>query len=82
MSEIEYFWSPPSPSWSWSLFVVCRYFGLLGPIPVFFEYFGMYPEDVSFLIYRLLKAILISKTAVSQSIHAEHPTRSDLLVPM
>ena len=46
-SEIEYFWNPPSFSPSFALFAVSRYFGLLGPIPVFFEYFGVYPEHVS-----------------------------------
>ena len=47
MSEIQYFWSPPSFSPSFILFVISRYFGLLGPIPVFFEYFGIFPEHVS-----------------------------------
>lgn len=46
-SEIEWYWSPPSPSAPFILFTVSRYFGLLGPIPVFLEYFGGLPEHVS-----------------------------------
>ncbi|KAI0807438.1 hypothetical protein C8Q74DRAFT_1362941 [Fomes fomentarius] len=37
-SEIEYYWSPPSLSISFVLFVVNRYVGLFGPMPLFFEY--------------------------------------------
>ncbi|TFK83481.1 hypothetical protein K466DRAFT_555009 [Polyporus arcularius HHB13444] len=37
-SEIQWYWSPPSFSLSSFLFAISRYFGLLGPIPVFFEY--------------------------------------------
>ncbi|RPD66287.1 hypothetical protein L226DRAFT_609156 [Lentinus tigrinus ALCF2SS1-7] len=37
-SEINWYWSPPSLSLSSFLFALSRYFGLLGPIPVFFEY--------------------------------------------
>ncbi|TFK94561.1 hypothetical protein K466DRAFT_593401 [Polyporus arcularius HHB13444] len=43
-SEIEWYWSPPSFSLSSCLFALIRYYGLLGPIPVFFEYF---PVDIS-----------------------------------
>ncbi|TBU65674.1 hypothetical protein BD310DRAFT_911818 [Dichomitus squalens] len=43
-SEIEYYWNPPSMSAPFVLFVVSRYLGLLGPLPVFFEYFGGFPE--------------------------------------
>ncbi|KAH9945993.1 uncharacterized protein BXZ73DRAFT_95506 [Epithele typhae] len=43
-SEIEYFWSPPAFSPTFFLFVASRYFGVLGPLPVLFEYFGIYPE--------------------------------------
>ncbi|KAM5533265.1 hypothetical protein V8D89_013042 [Ganoderma adspersum] len=46
-SEIEWYWSPPSPSAPFILFTVSRYFGLLGPIPVFLEYFGGLPEHVT-----------------------------------
>ncbi|KAI0362264.1 hypothetical protein OH77DRAFT_1491693 [Trametes cingulata] len=45
-SEIEYYWSPPAPSLSFLLFVINRYVGLLGPIPVFFEYFAAVSEHV------------------------------------
>lgn len=38
MSEIQWYWSPPSLSLSSILFAISRYFGLLGPFPVFFEY--------------------------------------------
>ncbi|TBU65673.1 hypothetical protein BD310DRAFT_836735, partial [Dichomitus squalens] len=43
-SEINWYWNPPSPSVPFVLFTVSRYFGLLGPIPVFLEYFGHIPE--------------------------------------
>ncbi|KAI0831459.1 hypothetical protein BC628DRAFT_1415956 [Trametes gibbosa] len=43
-SELEYYWIPASPSLSFLLFVVNRYIGILGPIPVFFEYFSEMSE--------------------------------------
>ncbi|KAH9857026.1 hypothetical protein C2E23DRAFT_720976 [Lenzites betulinus] len=46
-NEIEYYWIPASPSLSFLLFVVNRYIGILGPIPVFFEYFSEVSEHVS-----------------------------------
>ncbi|EJF65988.1 hypothetical protein DICSQDRAFT_165694 [Dichomitus squalens LYAD-421 SS1] len=48
-SEIEYYWNPPSMSAPFVLFVVSRYLGLLGPLPVFFEYFGGFPEHAAIL---------------------------------
>ncbi|KAI0647193.1 hypothetical protein C8Q79DRAFT_611045 [Trametes meyenii] len=47
LSEIEYYWSPPTPSVSFLLFTFNRYIGLFGPIPVFFEYFSALSEHVS-----------------------------------
>ena len=47
VAEIEYYWSPPSLSLSFVLFAVSRYVGLLGPIPVFFEYFEVFSQYVS-----------------------------------
>lgn len=47
LSEIEYYWSPPKLSTNFVLFAVNRYIGLLGPIPVFFEYFFSTTEPVS-----------------------------------
>ncbi|RDX56615.1 hypothetical protein OH76DRAFT_1451700 [Lentinus brumalis] len=44
-SEIQWYWSPPSFSLSSFLFAISRYFGLLGPIPVFFD--GMVHPHVS-----------------------------------
>ncbi|CDO72855.1 hypothetical protein BN946_scf185002.g40 [Trametes cinnabarina] len=45
LSEIQYYWSPPMLSINFLLFVVNRYVGLLGPIPVFFEYFMLTSES-------------------------------------
>ncbi|KAI0665123.1 hypothetical protein C8Q70DRAFT_1049292 [Cubamyces menziesii] len=47
LSEIQYYWSPPKLSTSFVLFAVNRYIGLLGPIPVFFEYFFLTTESYS-----------------------------------
>ncbi|KAI0636828.1 hypothetical protein C8Q77DRAFT_1154725 [Trametes polyzona] len=44
LSEVEYYWIPATPSLSFFLFVVNRYIGVLGPIPVFFEYFSELSE--------------------------------------
>ncbi|KAH9945992.1 uncharacterized protein BXZ73DRAFT_95505 [Epithele typhae] len=44
-SEIEYFWSPPVLSPTFFLYLTTRYFGLLGPLPVFLESFGIFPES-------------------------------------
>lgn len=46
-SEIEYYWIPAKHSLSFFLFVTNRYIGILGPIPVFFEYFSEVSEHVS-----------------------------------
>ena len=46
-SEVQYYWMSASPSISFLLFVVNRYIGILGPIPVFFEYFSELSEHVS-----------------------------------
>ncbi|KAI0720948.1 hypothetical protein C8T65DRAFT_825985 [Cerioporus squamosus] len=60
-SEIQWYWSPPSFSLSSFLFALSRYFGLLGPIPVFLEYF---PADFSehrcrqFQLYHQVYAIM------------------------
>lgn len=43
--ELEYYWSPPSLSLSFALFVLNRYVGLLGSIPVFFEYTMAFAEQ-------------------------------------
>ena len=48
-SEIQYYWSPPSFSLSFALYVVNRYIGLIGPIPLFLEYLFELSEHVSFL---------------------------------
>ncbi|KAI9065134.1 hypothetical protein FKP32DRAFT_524064 [Trametes sanguinea] len=45
LSELQYYWSPPVPSVNFLLFAVNRYIGLLGPIPVFFEYFSETSES-------------------------------------
>ena len=37
--EIDHFWKGARPSIASALFVLNRYLGLLGPIPVLFEYF-------------------------------------------
>lgn len=47
LSEVEYYWIPAKPSLSFFLFVINRYIGILGPIPVFFEYFAEVSEHVS-----------------------------------
>ncbi|KAI0807435.1 hypothetical protein C8Q74DRAFT_1362937 [Fomes fomentarius] len=47
--ELEYYWSPPSLSLSFALFVLNRYVGLLGSIPVFFEYTMAFAEQVAIL---------------------------------
>lgn len=46
LSEVEYYWIPAKPSFSFFLFVINRYIGILGPIPVFFEYFAELSEHV------------------------------------
>ncbi|EIW60024.1 uncharacterized protein TRAVEDRAFT_70525 [Trametes versicolor FP-101664 SS1] len=46
-SEIEYYWIPAKHSLSFFLFVTNRYIGILGPIPVFFEYFSAVSEHRS-----------------------------------
>ncbi len=53
-SEIEWYWRPPSFSLSSCLFALIRYYGLLGPIPVFFEYF---PVDISEAVSAVHSAI-------------------------
>ncbi len=48
VSEIEFFWTSANWSIISVLFVVNRYFGLLGAIPIGFEYFGTPSEHVGF----------------------------------
>lgn len=45
-SEINLFWGSARWSAASVLFVVNRYLGLLGIIPVMFEYFGSYSPEV------------------------------------
>ena len=52
--EIEHFWRGARPSLASALFVLNRYFGLLGPIPVIFEYFVTLSSSVSFSVVRTL----------------------------
>ena len=47
VSEIEFFWTSANWSIISVLFVVNRYFGLIGAIPLGFEYFGTASEHVS-----------------------------------
>lgn len=47
--EIEHFWKTARFNLVSSLFVVNRYLGLLGPIPVIFEYFVPLQPTVSFV---------------------------------
>lgn len=47
--EIEHFWKGARLSFASALFVLNRYLGLLGPIPIFFEYFGHHVSPVSHL---------------------------------
>ena len=47
-TEVEYFWKSASASLFSVLFVVNRYFGLLGSIPIIFEYFTSPSEEVSY----------------------------------
>ena len=49
--EIEHFWRGARLSLASTLFVLNRYLGLLGPIPVFFEYFVYLPQSVSLRIF-------------------------------
>ncbi|TFK83480.1 hypothetical protein K466DRAFT_498414 [Polyporus arcularius HHB13444] len=46
-SEVELFWKSANVSTVSVLFVIIRYYGLVGPIPLIFEYFVDLPEDVS-----------------------------------
>lgn len=46
-SEIQFVWSSPSISPSFVLFVANGYVGILGHIPVFFEYLSDSSEHVS-----------------------------------
>ncbi|KAI8998506.1 hypothetical protein BD414DRAFT_533349 [Trametes punicea] len=59
LSEIQYYWSPPTRSINFLLFAVNRYIGLLGPIPVFFEYFFSTSES---------SAVLTSKSPLTTDI--------------
>ncbi|KAJ8462342.1 hypothetical protein ONZ51_g10958 [Trametes cubensis] len=58
LSEIQYYWSPPKLSTSFVLFAVNRYIGLLGPIPVFFEYFFLTTESYSLALYHQAFAMM------------------------
>ena len=51
VSEIEFFWMSTNWSIVSVLFVVNRYFGLLGTIPLALEYFGTLSEHVSAVLY-------------------------------
>ncbi|KAI0362265.1 hypothetical protein OH77DRAFT_1389384, partial [Trametes cingulata] len=44
--EIDYFWGTAKFSLASVLFVLNRYLGVLGPIPVIFEYFGQFTPQV------------------------------------
>ncbi|RDX56616.1 hypothetical protein OH76DRAFT_1336759, partial [Lentinus brumalis] len=48
-SEVEFFWKSASVSTVSVLFVIIRYYGLVGPIPLIFEYFVDLPEDISLI---------------------------------
>ncbi|KAH9901072.1 hypothetical protein C8Q73DRAFT_786478 [Cubamyces lactineus] len=70
LSEIEYYWSPPKLSTNFVLFAVNRYIGLLGPIPVFFEYFFLTTES---------SAVLTSKSPLTTNIQLDfHYPRCNL----
>lgn len=45
--EVKFFWKTASFSWASVLFVLNRYLGLFGHIPVIVVYFGNIPETVS-----------------------------------
>ncbi|KAH9945892.1 uncharacterized protein BXZ73DRAFT_95408 [Epithele typhae] len=49
--EIEYYWSGSRASKSFALYMVCRYFGLLGSLPFFWEYFGIFLEHDSLRLH-------------------------------
>ncbi len=55
-SEIEWYWSPPSFSLSSVLFALVRYYGLLGPIPVFFEYFSVDISEAVRVVHSAINA--------------------------
>lgn len=46
VAEVEYFWKSASFSIVSVLFVIIRYYGLMGPLPVIIEYFADIPEHV------------------------------------
>ncbi len=50
LSEIDLFWSRAELSPFWLLFMLNRYIGLFGTIPVVFEYFGDFPPLVSVIL--------------------------------
>ncbi|OSD08712.1 hypothetical protein PYCCODRAFT_1462908 [Trametes coccinea BRFM310] len=67
LSELQYYWSPPVPSVNFLLFAVNRYIGLLGPIPVFFEYFletseSLYHQAFAMMSQALVAIVLILRT--------------------
>ncbi|KAI0328546.1 hypothetical protein GY45DRAFT_1326119 [Cubamyces sp. BRFM 1775] len=67
LSEIEYYWSPPKLSTNFVLFAVNRYIGLLGPIPVFFEYFfltteSLYHQAFAMMSQGIVAILLILRT--------------------
>ncbi|RPD66286.1 hypothetical protein L227DRAFT_606401 [Lentinus tigrinus ALCF2SS1-6] len=45
-SEIEFFWKSASISTVSVLFVIIRYYGVIGPIPLILEYFADLPENL------------------------------------
>ena len=46
-TEVEHFWKRARMSFVSILFVLNRYLGLLGPVPVIAEYFAVLPSLVS-----------------------------------
>ncbi|RPD80219.1 hypothetical protein L226DRAFT_609155 [Lentinus tigrinus ALCF2SS1-7] len=63
-SEIEFFWKSASISTVSVLFVIIRYYGVIGPIPLILEYFADLPENSCRQLQTYHQAFAISSQAI------------------
>ncbi|KAI0748268.1 hypothetical protein C8Q80DRAFT_1270696 [Daedaleopsis nitida] len=57
--EVDHFWKRARLSWASTLFVINRYTGLLGPIPVVLEYFVQLSPERYHQYYAILSQVIV-----------------------